>query len=519
VHWCSSEPGRAVYSDQVAPLTPGIYVLALSLLFAADVRADSTAAQILDEMRRLDRELTGKQDATPELRDLARKLAAASPDAATVAEATRILLRHPYWHFDDLGGSMRGEIQALGPAAHPVLRQTILDWPSWIAVEKTAASLMMAVELLPPPYDDVLERAFDEMAREVLRSPPRFPSAHRLLLHVLARRQSSDPQWVTDALWSLRGDHRIVQEMLPRAPGRQPGSVDSPDVIRSLWQRLQAAREPVDPGTQRAIWLAMSAVAPRELLDSRVAPRDAAQAVVLSETADRLNDTAARREVAARILGGPAREEPGALLEAARQQLTLDEPSQALQTTTSAAVATLDRQQFGTAHLLRGLAKQALGDLAGAAADFDVARRAPRDGHTRYPNPWGYPFKLDAVGALQERAAAAAKLPLPVRIHGYAFPSGTTLGDRGISSRSVDQLVGSRLRVRVKELPRSVGGWSVAITDTSSGRAVVEATVADERYALNTVELRGTDLIFQRGQWTERWDLAGLREGAPPSPD
>ena len=497
------------------------YTLALPLLFAADVRAHSTAARILAGMRRLDRQLTGERpdgDATPDLRDLARKLAAASPDALTVAEATRILLRHPYWHRGDLGGSMHGEIQALGPAAYPVLRQTILDWPSRIAAEKTAASLMMAVELLPPPYDDVLEHAFDEMAREVLRSPPRFPTAQRLLQHVLARRQSSDPQWVTDALWSLRGDHWIVGAMLSSSPGRQPGRVDSPDVIRRLWQRLQAAREPVDPGTQRAIWLAMSAVLPKELLDSRVAPRDGAQAVVLSQMAERLNDAAARREAAARILGGPARDEPAALLEVARHQLALDEPSQAIQATTSAAVAALERQHFGTAHLLRALAKQALGDLAGAAADFDMARRAPRDRHTPYPNPWGLAFKLDDVGALQERAAAAAKLPVPVLIRGHASTGSVTPPDR-VSSRSVDELVGSRLRVSVKELPASTGGWSVAITDTVSGRPVVEATVPEERYTRGSVELRGTDLIFRRGQWTERWDLAGLREGARPSPD
>jgi hypothetical protein len=262
----------------------------------------------------------------------------------------------------------------------------------------------------------------------------------------------------------------------------------------------------------------MSAVAPRELLDSGVAPRDAAQAVVLSQTAERLNDAADRREAAARILGGPAKEEPAALLEAARLQLALDEPSQALQITTSAAAATLDRQHFGTAHLLRGLARQALGDLAGAASDFDLARRAGNQ-HARYPNPWGQAFKLDGVGALQERAAAAAKLPLPVRIRGHAFPGGVSAAAQGKPPRSVDSLVGSRLRVRVKEMPASRGGWSVAITDTLSGRAVVVATVPDGVYSSDSVELQGTDLIFQRGPWTERWDLAGLREGAPPSPD
>jgi hypothetical protein len=487
-------------------------LIVLLAALAGPVAAEPPAARTLRAMRELDQRIvSGKadRDATGTLAELAEELGSQSPDAATVREATQILVRHPYWSFDDVGGSMLGEIVAFGPAAHPVLREVILGF-KLNGDERSSSGLLLAIEVLPRPHDAEVLRALDVLADQILaRKVDFYDPLRSVLLSVMVRRQTTEPEWVTEGLWSLREDEWVLSGLLPTSPWNGSGVVNSPTVVRALWRRLHDGGERLHPRVQLAIWQAMGSVLPTELMAAPEAPADADQARVLSETAARLGGEAARRTAVSRIQAAPAGTTPAARLAAAGQHLVLGQYEDAARQAGLAAEDTLDREEFGQAHLLRGFALQGLGDMKGAAHDLDIAARAKHNDYA-YADPWDYHHRrLDRaeVDRLLALAQAAASVPLRVQIR-FSL-------ENQAHGRKIDTVVGGRLRLRVSDCDE---GCRVEVTDTVSGAVALSVDLPQTGWGPTNATLVGSKLLLREAPWTQTWDLETIGLTAAPSP-
>ncbi len=372
-----------------------------------ELHASTAATRTINAMRRVERG-RGEEGAVT-LYHLALAMSSMEAAPSAVQEAASILLRHPRWSQEDVGGSMAPALSALGPGIQPVVIRTILDREGALSNANKAQSLSLALELLAGTVGADVTAALRELAEGLRRRPMGSSATDRVLLaQVLTRLGPQEPDWAADIVWSLRAQPEVLKTLLPSTPWSSRPAADVTGMVQRLWERLRTTDETLDPRVVLALWRALGIVDPHALLRSDALPTDSAQARELAAVAIRSGDSAERRGTVARIDDSPVSGEASTQVALARLHLLLQDAPAARLAASRAIDTTLDPVEFGEAHFLRATTLEATGDIDGALADLETTLR--QQGLAASRVYWDG-FRTADSGVITKRMARLRELP------------------------------------------------------------------------------------------------------------